>query len=195
MWWHIFLCILEKVDPGCDKTLLLLLSQYHQTSNISRTLVSNKLLITRCSCSIACRRCSNCIFILELKHLASMDCAKTTAKRDVKYFSLGSGGAYIRGLVVFLSSSYSIFVIDANAFTNSVLSISGGVLFSLEEGASFLNQSLTWRMVSGGYHRIYISENDGKYIRQGIGSSLVQVVHFCIVGAEWLFAPMLIYWD
>ena len=39
---------------------------YRKTSNISRTLVGNKIVDNSCSWSISCRRCSNCIFILNL---------------------------------------------------------------------------------------------------------------------------------
>ena len=40
---------------------------YRQVSNISRTLVGNKIVDQlRCSWSIACRRCSSYIFILDL---------------------------------------------------------------------------------------------------------------------------------
>ena len=42
---------------------------YRQTSNISRTQMGNNIVDSfRCSWSIACRRCSNYIFILDLKH-------------------------------------------------------------------------------------------------------------------------------
>ena len=33
-------------------------------------------------------------------HLASMDCAMTTARRDEKHLSLGFGASYIRGFTV-----------------------------------------------------------------------------------------------
>ena len=39
---------------------------YRQTSNSSRTLVGNELLITQCNWSLACQRCSKYIFILDL---------------------------------------------------------------------------------------------------------------------------------
>ena len=39
---------------------------YRKTSNISRTLVGNKIVDHWCSWSIACRHCSNYIFILDL---------------------------------------------------------------------------------------------------------------------------------
>ena len=39
---------------------------YRKTSNISRTLVGNKIVDNSCSWSIACRHCSNYIFILNL---------------------------------------------------------------------------------------------------------------------------------
>ena len=42
---------------------------YRKTSNISHTLVGNKIVDNfelRCSWGIACRRCSNYIFILDL---------------------------------------------------------------------------------------------------------------------------------
>ena len=43
------------------------LMSYRQTSDITRTLVANQNCWSRrCSWSIACRRCSNCIFILDL---------------------------------------------------------------------------------------------------------------------------------
>ena len=44
-------------------------SEYHQISNISRTLVGNQIVWSlRCSWSIAYRRCSNYIFILDWTH-------------------------------------------------------------------------------------------------------------------------------
>ena len=61
--------------------------KYRQTSNIRRTFVGYNCWSRRCSCSIACRRCSNCIFILDL---VSMDWAKTTSGRDTKRLSFGN---------------------------------------------------------------------------------------------------------
>ena len=51
--------------PNCSPLFSIV---YRKTSNISRTLVGSKIVDykLRCSLSIACRRCSNYIFILNL---------------------------------------------------------------------------------------------------------------------------------
>ena len=57
---------------------------YRQVSNIRHT-VDNNIVNHSDVVGIACRRCSNYIFILDL---ASLDWTKTTARRDEKLLSL-----------------------------------------------------------------------------------------------------------
>ena len=63
---------------------------YCQTSNISHTSVANNIADHSdvCSCSIACRHCSNYILILDLT-LDLMVGAKTSTRQDEKHLSLG----------------------------------------------------------------------------------------------------------
>ena len=66
-------------------------SSYHQTSDIRCPLVGNKHFWSlRCSWSIACRRCSNYIFILDLTHgfsgLGKDDCK--TGREKSKFLDL-----------------------------------------------------------------------------------------------------------
>ena len=63
-------------------------NNYRQFSNIRCTLVGNKNCRSlRCSWSIACRRCSNYIFILDLTP-GFIGWQKTTVRRDDKHLSL-----------------------------------------------------------------------------------------------------------
>ena len=79
------------------------LKSYHQTSNISRTLVGNRIvdhsyvvgasLEHRLSAVLRMHRHSRL-------HTTSIDCSKTTARRDEKHLSLGFFVPYIRDLTV-----------------------------------------------------------------------------------------------
>ena len=57
------------IPPGCfsrtNRKAVLVRAKYCQISDISRALAGNKFWSVRCNWSIACRRCSNYIFILD----------------------------------------------------------------------------------------------------------------------------------
>ena len=78
---------------------------YRQVSNIRRIIVGNKICrLLRCSSwSIACRRCSNYIFILDLTP-GFIGLGKDNCKTRREVFKFGDFGAsYIRGFTVLLT--------------------------------------------------------------------------------------------
>ena len=79
----LFICL--KLETA--KSFYSLRKTFCQTSNISGTLVGNKIVDHSDWWNIACLRCSNYIFILD-KHLASVDCAETTARWDEKHLGV-----------------------------------------------------------------------------------------------------------
>ena len=84
----------------CDKHVDSMITvTYCQTSNISITLVGNKLVDHSDSWSITSRCCSNNIFILGLTSSYN-GWAKKTARRHRKYLSFGFGETYTRSLTV-----------------------------------------------------------------------------------------------
>ena len=90
-WWSPWHCILTSSQEQTWNGHLNLY-MHPQISNIKRTIYIYIYIVgrqsncwsLRCSWSIACRRCSNYIFLLDL---ASMDREKTTARWDQKHFS------------------------------------------------------------------------------------------------------------
>ena len=63
----------------------------HQTYYISRTLAGNKIIFV-------CQRCSNYIFIVYLKHMASIECAKISSSLDDKKIEICDLGRLILDL-------------------------------------------------------------------------------------------------
>ena len=67
------------------------------------------------------------------------------------------------------------------ALPSSLLS-TGGVLFSLEEGASFVNQSLTWRMVRA---ILYVQWNLSIEVTAGTQLAVLYTVESLYRGHHW----------
>ena len=72
--------------------------KYRQTSCIIRTLAGNKIVGHSDVAGASPGGATQTISSFPAKHLASMDWAKTTARRDEKQISLVFGATYIRGL-------------------------------------------------------------------------------------------------
>ena len=88
---------------------------YHQTSNISRTLVGNEIVdhsdVVGASPVGAAQTTSS----FSTEHLASMDWAKMTARRDEKHLSFGIWWAYIGYLTVIVFGHWYILHIGVNS--------------------------------------------------------------------------------
>ena len=74
-----------------------------QTSSVSRTLVGNKGVDHSDVVGTSPVDTAPTTSSFSTQHLASMDWAKTTARRDKKHLSVGFGATYIRCLAVFKS--------------------------------------------------------------------------------------------
>ena len=78
---------LNFISTTCDVSLRW--DEYRQTSNISRTLVGNKIVDRSDVVGAAPVGAAPTTSSFSAKHMASMDWAKTTARRDEKHLSFG----------------------------------------------------------------------------------------------------------
>ena len=76
---------------------------YRETSNISRTLIGNKIINHSDVVGASPVGAATTTSPFSTQQLSSMYCTKTTARRDEKHLSFGSA-TYIRNLTVLLSS-------------------------------------------------------------------------------------------
>ena len=94
----IFLCWGYKYHFG------MLILKYRQVSNERHTLVGNKIVDHSDVVGASPVGAALITSSFSTYHLASMDWAKTTARRDEKHLCLGIGASYIRDLMVMIAA-------------------------------------------------------------------------------------------
>ena len=75
-------------------------------SNISRRSIGNKIVYHSDIVGASPVGATTTIYSFSTKHLASIDWAKTSTRRDEKHLSVGIGAYYIRGLKVMQMLTY-----------------------------------------------------------------------------------------
>ena len=97
---------------------VLAITGYYQTSDIRYTLVGNNIVhhsdVVGASLFGAVPTTSS----FSTEHVASVDSAKTTARRDDKYLSVGISAAYIRCLIVGVDLLPAL--LQVNIWTNAI---------------------------------------------------------------------------
>ena len=86
---------------------------YRKTSNISRTLVSNKIVDNSDAVGASPIGAAPTISSFSTQHLASIDWAKTTARGYKKHLNFGIFATYTRGFTVIFGGCY-IFLLYRN---------------------------------------------------------------------------------